>query len=114
MQSYLLSGTAGRLSNRVWSGDLRLHALAHGVRDRLRLACLVVVADERAPAVGHDAAVPVHLHLEAEPERRALQLAGPDVGADHVAEERGGPVGDVALGEDEAELPALGRRVLWG
>src|SRR3954447_4196607 len=112
MQSYLLSGTAGRPSNSVWSGDLRLHALAHGVRDRLRRARLVVVADERAPAVGHEPVVCLGAHLEREPQRRALELARPDVGADHVAEEGGCFVGDVALGEDEAELPALCRRVV--
>src|SRR4051812_31357578 len=112
MQSYWDSGTAGRLSNRVWSGDLRLYPLAHRLRDRLRRACLVVVADERAPAVGHEPVVAVHAHLEAEPERGPLQLGRPDVGPDHVAEDRGSAVGDVALGEDEAELTPLGGRVL--
>src|SRR3954454_312900 len=112
MQSYLESGTAGTLSNRVWSGDLGPDALSHGVRDGLRLARFVVVADERAPAVGHEPVVAVDPHLEAEPQRRALQLARPDVGADHVAEEGRRPVGDVALGEDEAELAPLRRRVL--
>src|SRR3954451_5012994 len=112
MQSYLDSGTAGRLSNGVRSGDRRLHLAAHCVRDRLRPARLVVVADERAPALGHEPVVALGAHLEGEPEARALQLGRPDVRADHVAEERGRPVADVALGEDEAELPALGRRVL--
>src|SRR4051794_2983890 len=112
MQSYLLSGTAGRLSNRVRSGDLWLDPLAHGVGDRLRRARLVVVADERAPAVRHEPVVVLGAHLEREPQRRALQLARPDVGADRVAEERGRSIGDVALGEDEAELPALRRRVV--
>src|SRR4051794_16768132 len=112
MQSYWDSGTAGRLSNRVRSGDLRLDPLSHRLRDRLRSARLVVVADERPPAVGHEPVVAVDAHLEAEPERGALDLRGPDVGADHVAEERRRAVGDVALGEDEAELPPLGRGVL--
>src|SRR6476469_2064687 len=111
MQSYLDSGTAGTLSNRVWSGDLGLDPLSQHVRDRLRVARAVVVADERAPALGHQAVIPVGAHLEREPERRPLQLARPDVRADHVAEEGGRPVADVALGEDEAELPSLGGRV---
>src|SRR3954465_14208429 len=112
MQSYLDSGTAGRLSNGVRSGDRRLDLAAHGVRDRLRPARLVVIADERAPALGHQPVFVLGAHLEGEPEARALQLGRPDVRADQVAEERGRPVGDVALGEDEAELPPLGRRVL--
>src|SRR4051812_1396398 len=98
MQSYLLSGTAGRLSNAVCSRNRGLDPLTHGVRDRLGSARLVVVADERSPAVGHEPVVVLGAHLEREPEARALELARPHVGADGVAEERRRAVGDVALG----------------
>src|SRR5215208_6641448 len=78
MQSYLDSGTAGRLSNAVCSGNLRLHAVAKLLRDRLRRAGAVVVADESAPALRHDPAVALGAHLEREPERRALEVAEAD------------------------------------
>src|SRR3954447_22263848 len=101
MQSYLDSGTTGDPIQ-----HLRLYPFAQDVGDGSRLAFLVVVADERAPAVCDEPVVALGAHLEAELERRSLQLGRPDVGADLVAEEGRCPVGDVALGEDEAELPA--------
>src|SRR6059058_3577256 len=107
MQSYLDSGTTGDPIQ-----HLRLYPFAQHVRDRPRFTRLVVVSDERAPAVGHKAILALGAHLEGEPERRALQLARPDVGADLVAEERGRPVGDVALREDEPELAPGRWRVL--
>src|SRR4051794_23666013 len=106
-QSYLDSGTTGDPIQ-----HLRVDPLAQLVGNRPRLTGLVVVADERAPAVCHEPIAALGTHLEPELERRAPQLARPDVGADHVAEERRRPVGDVALGEDEAELPAPRRRVV--
>src|SRR3954468_717900 len=107
MQSYLDSGTTGDPIQ-----HLRLHPLAQLVGNGSRLARLVVVADERSPAVGHEPVVALGAHLEAELERRSIQLRRPDVGADQVAEERRRAVGDVALGEDEAELPAPRRSVV--
>src|SRR5256714_11863204 len=107
MQSYLDSGTTGDPIQ-----HLRLDPFAQRVRDRPRFARLVVVSDERAPAVCDQPVVALGAHLERQLQGRALQLARPDVGADLVAEERRCPVGDVALGEDQAELPALGWRVV--
>src|SRR3954468_22620233 len=107
MQSYFDSGTTGDPIQ-----HLRLDPFPQFVRNRPRLTRLVVVADERAPAVRDDALVALGAHLEAELERRALEFCRPDVGADQVAEERGRPVGDVALREDESELPALRRRMV--
>src|SRR4051794_30377568 len=107
MQSYLDSGTTGDPIQ-----HLRLDPRAQLVGNRSRLARLVVVADERAPTVGHEPLVAFGAHLEAELERRAIQLRRPYVGADQVAEEGRCAVGDVALREDEPELPAPGRRVV--
>src|SRR3954454_20968870 len=107
MQSYFDSGTTGDPIQ-----HLRLDPFPQFVRNRPRLTRLVVVADERAPAVRDDALVALGAHLEAELERRAPQLRGPDVGADQVAEERGRPVSDVALREDVSELTALRGRVV--
>src|SRR3954447_16698779 len=107
MQSYLDSGTTGDPIQ-----HLRVDPFAQLVGDRPRLAGLVVVPDERAPAVCDEPIVALGSHLETQLERRTLQLVGPDVGADLLAEEGGRTVGDVALGEDEAELPALRRSVV--
>src|SRR3954453_10906554 len=107
MQSYLDSGTTGDPIQ-----HLRLDPLGQDVRDRARFAPLVGVPDERSPPVGHEPLVGFGAHLEGELQRRALELARPDVGADLVAEERRGLVRDVALGEYEAELPALCGRVV--
>src|SRR5436305_4018056 len=107
MQSYLDSGTAGDPIQ-----HLRLDPRAQLVGNGSRLSRLVVVADERAPAVCDEPIAALGAHLEAELERRAPQLTRPDVGADLVAEEGRRAVGDVALGEDEAELPAVRGRVV--
>jgi hypothetical protein len=77
------------------------------VGNRLSAAFRVVVADERAPAVRDHPIVALDAHLEAELEARALQLGGPDERADLVAVVRRRAVGDVALGEDEAERRGL-------
>src|SRR3954452_9158355 len=94
------------------SNERRLDPLAKRVRDRLRAARRVVVADERPPAVGDHAVVGFDTHLEAELEARALQFRGPDEGADLVAVVRWRAVRDVALGEDEAERRGGRRHVL--
>src|SRR5829696_7980643 len=103
IMSYLLSGMRPEnLSDRV--AKLGLELLAQLVGQRSRASCRVVVADQPAVALGQLPLVRVDHHLEVDAQRRALHLADPDVRAHIVAVAARSEVGDMAFGEDEAEL----------
>src|SRR5690349_3435197 len=101
MQSYLDSGTNGSLVN-----ELLLQPSPQLVGNRLRPSSAVVVAHEHPVAVRDRAVGRVDALLELETGARAPQLARPHEGAHLLAVVRRRAVADVALGEDEPELPA--------
>src|SRR5205085_10830469 len=88
-------------------------ALPDIVRQRVRAVLRVIEADQHPVPLGHQPLIRDGVHLEGQLQARVADVKRPYTRADVVSVVRGRAVGDLALGEDEAEaLAATGGRVL--